>query len=78
MTIDELNGFVNEFNKTKKSVGALLTISRKYNISIEELGEPIETKNEFIWTLDGLGELFQCKDCNSMEFVEIGKNRIHC
>ena len=76
--IIELNEFVSEFNKTKRTIGDFLKIGKKYNISMDELGDPLENDSEYIWQINGIGTLYQCKDCRSMEFVEIGKSKTHC
>ena len=72
------NDFVKEFNSTKRTIGDFLKIGKKHNISIDELGDPIENDNEYIWEINGIGTLSQCKDCRSIEFVEIGKSKTHC
>jgi|GEM_PF-4330351 len=69
--------FANDFNKTKKTIGDFIKICLKYNISIEGLSEQIENDIEFIWEINDIGTLYQCKDCLRMEFVEIGKSKTH-
>ncbi len=78
MNTENLNLFVQEFNKTNKNIGDFIKIAQKYNIQIEQLGDPIESEKDFEWKISKIGSLFQCKDCHALELVENGKTRQYC
>jgi hypothetical protein len=78
MNTENLNLFVEEFNKTKRNIGNFMKIALKYQIDIEQLGDPIETEKDFEWRITNVGSIFQCKDCHALELVENGKQRQHC
>lgn len=72
MDKNNLLEFERVFNETNRTVGDFFKAIKNTGISMENLGEPDETETEYIWEIDSIGSLHQCKTCKYIEFVELG------